>query len=88
MTDEGAYNLLIAITERAYKDYVIGLKLMRTNFRKKTHHVELMMGYYETARIFLENTSMGDFLIGKAEMEVKNNDTETKKLRHYSGWWR
>ena len=88
MTDEGVYNLLIAITERAYKDYVIGLKLMRTNFRKKTHHVELMMGYYETARIFLENTQMGDFLIGKAEMEVKNNDTETKKLRHYSGWWR
>lgn len=88
MTDEGAYNLLIAITERAYKDYVIGLKLMRTNFRKKTHHVELMMGYYETARIFLENTQMGDFLIGRAEMEVKNNDTETKELRHYSGWWR
>lgn len=73
MTDEGAYNLLIAITERAYKDYVIGLKLMRTDFRKKTHHVELMMDYYETARIFLEDTQMGDYLIGKAEMEVKTH---------------
>lgn len=87
MTDEGTYNLLIAITERAYKDYVIGLKLMRTNFRKKTHHVELMMGYYETAKLFLEGTEMGDYLINKADMEVKD-DTETKKLRHYSGWWR
>lgn len=71
MTDEGAYNLLIAITERAYKDYVIGLKLMRTNFRKKTHHVDLMMGYYETARIFLEDTQMGDYLIKRAEEAIK-----------------
>lgn len=70
MTDEGAYNLLIAITERAYKDYLIGLKLMRTNFRKKTHHVELMMGYYETARIFLEGTPMGEYLMDRAEKEI------------------
>lgn len=87
MTDEGAYNLLIAITERAYKDYVIGLKLMRTNFRKKTHHVELMMGHFETAKIFLEGTSMGDYLIMRAEKEI-NDDSTTKKLRHYSGWRR
>lgn len=80
MTDEGAYNLMIAITERAYKDYVIGLKLMRTNFRKKTHHVELMMGYFETAKIFLEGTSMGDYLIMRAEKEIKKNDSETKRL--------
>lgn len=72
MTDEGAYNLLIAITERAYKDYVIGLKLMRTDFRKKSHHVEQMMKHYETARIFLEGTKMGDYLLQKAEKEVKS----------------
>ena len=71
MTDEGAYNLLIAITERAYKDYVIGLKLMRTNFRKKTHQVEKMMHEYDTAKIFLEGTSMGDYLIKRAEEEIE-----------------
>ena len=70
MTDEGAYNLLIAITERAYKDYVIGLKLMHTNFRKRTHKVELMMGYFETAKIFLEGTEMGEYLMQKAEEEI------------------
>ncbi len=80
MTDEGAYNLMIAITERAYKDYVIGLKLMRTNFRKKTHHVELMMGYFETAKIFLEGTSMGDYLIMRAEKDIKKNDSTTERL--------
>ena len=70
MTDEGAYNLMIAITERAYKDYLIGLKLMRTNFRKKTHQVEKMMHYYETAKIFLEDTPMGEYLMQRAEEEI------------------
>ena len=70
MTDEGAYNLIIAISERAYKDYVIGLKLMHTNFRKRTHKVELMMGYFETAKIFLEGTEMGEYLMQKAEEEI------------------
>lgn len=79
MTDEGAYNLLIAITERAYKDYVIGLKLMRTNFRKKTHHVELMMKHYETARIFLKGTKMGDFLLQQAEKEVKSERLQSNR---------
>ena len=79
MTDEGAYNLLIAITERAYKDYVIGLKLMRTNFRKKTHHLEQMMKHYETARIFLEDTQMGDYLLQQAEKEVKNERLQSNR---------
>ena len=71
MTDEGAYNLLIAITERAYKDYVIGLKLMRTSFRKKTHQVERMMHEFETAREFLEGTSVGEYLMKRAEEAIK-----------------
>ena len=70
MTDEGVYNLLIAITERAYKDYVIGLKLMHTNFRKKTHQVDKMMHHFETAKIFLEGTAMGEYLMKKAEEEI------------------
>ena len=73
MTDEGAYNLLIAITERAYKDYVIGLKLMRTNFRKKSHQVDRMMREYETAKQFLEGTEMGDYLIKRAEQSIRRN---------------
>ena len=71
MTDEGAYNLLIAITERAYKDYVIGLKLMKTGFRKRTHNVIQMMGDYETAKAFLEGTKMGEYLMKRAEEEIK-----------------
>ena len=71
MTDEGAYNLLIAITERAYKDYVIGLKLMRTNFRKKSHQVDRMMREYDTAKLYLEGTEMGDYLIKRAEEAIK-----------------
>lgn len=70
MTDEGAYNLLIAITERAYKDYVIGLKLMRTDFRKKSHQVDRMMREYDTAKLYLEDTEMGEYLMKRAEMEV------------------
>jgi len=71
MTDEGANNLLIAITERAYKDYIIGLKLHRTNFRKRSHNLDRMLGEFETARKFLQGTKLGDYLIEKAEKEVK-----------------
>ena len=71
MTDEGAYNLLIAITERAYKDYVIGLKLMKTGFRKRTHNVARMMHEYRTAKAFLEGTTMGEYLMKRAEEEIK-----------------
>ena len=70
MTDEGVYNLMIAITERAYKDYLLGLRLMKTGFRRKTHKVEQIMGAYETAKIFLEGTSMGEYLMDKAEKEI------------------
>ena len=70
MTDEGAYNLLIAITERAYKDYVIGLKLMRTNFRKKSHQVDRMMHEYDTAKLYLEDTEMGEYLMKRAEQSI------------------
>lgn len=73
MTDEGAYNLLIAITERAYKDYVIGLKLMRTDFRKKSHQVERMMHEYDTAKLYLEGTEMGDYLMKRAEQSIRRN---------------
>ena len=72
MTDEGAIELLIAITERAYKDYIIGLKLRRTNFKKPSHNIERMLGEFETARKFLAGIRIGDYLIGKAEKEVKH----------------
>ena len=62
---------MIAITERAYKDYVIGLKLMHTSFRKKSHQVDRMMREFDTARIFLEGTQMGDYLIKRAEEAIK-----------------
>ena len=62
---------MIAITERAYKDYVIGLKLMHTSFRKKSHQVDRMMHEFDTARIFLEGTPLGDYLIKKAEEAIK-----------------
>lgn len=72
MTDEGAYNLLIAITERAYKDYVIGLKLMkRAGFRKRSHKVPAMMQEFKTAKAFLEGTKMGDYLMKRAEEEIR-----------------
>ena len=73
MTDEGAYNLLIAITERAYKDYVSGMKLMRTNFRKKSHQGDRMMHEYDTAKLYLEGTEMGDYLIKRAEQSIRRN---------------
>ena len=70
MTDEGAYNLLIAITGCAYKDYLIGLKMIHTEYIRKTHKVEQMIRNYETAKAFLEGTSMGDYLIGQAEKDI------------------
>ena len=74
MTDEGAINLLIAITERAYKDYIIGLKLKHTNFKKKTHKVEQMLYSAFTAREFLEGTKTGDYLIEQAEKTIRRKE--------------
>ena len=82
MTDEGAINLLIAITERAYKDYIIGLKLRRTNFRKRTHNVTRMMHEFETAKLFLEDTKVGDYLIGQAEKTIKERRKNEKVDGH------
>lgn len=76
MTDEGAYNLLIAITERAYKDYWHGLKLIKKYGGILPHDSKLKTGElviaknYKTAKIFLEDTEMGEYLMGKAKMEV------------------
>ena len=82
MTDEGAINLLIAITERAYKDYIIGLKLQHTGFRKKTHKVSLMMMEAETARMFLEDTRVGDYLIEQADKTIKERRKNEKTDGH------
>ena len=74
MTDESAYNLLIAITERAYKDYVIGLKLMRTNKQicySSVGHYGFGRSHFDTAKAFLEGTTMGEYLMKRAEEEIK-----------------
>ena len=74
MPDEGAYNLLIAITKRAYKDIIIGLKLRYSNFKKDTHNVQRMLQEEKTARKFLEGTKLGDYLIEQAEKAVKRKE--------------
>lgn len=72
MTDEGAIDLLIAITQRAYKDYVIGLKLYRKKIEKPSPTIQRKLHEFESARKFLQGTKVGDYLIQKAEKEVKN----------------
>lgn len=76
MTDEGAYNLLIAITGCAYKDYFNGLRMIHAGYFRKTHKVEQIIKNYETAKMFLEGTSMGDYLIGQAEKEIFGRNYE------------
>lgn len=68
MTDEGANNLLIAITERAYKDYVIGLKVLQK--KKHPYSYNYKSDHFRTAKMFLEGTKMGEYLIRKAEEEI------------------
>ena len=72
MTDEGANNLLIAITQRAYKDYVIGLKICRKKIEKQSPTIQRKLNEFESARKFLQGTKIGDYLIQKAEEEVKH----------------
>ena len=73
MTDEGAYNLLIAITERAYKDYSIGLRILQSGYSTKAHSTAYMLNEFESARKFLEGTRIGNYLIEKARKEMSDD---------------
>jgi len=72
MDNNGAINLLIAITKRAYDDYVRGLKYKKhcEDVGRKPLESETMKNF-KSAEIFLTGTKMGEYLKEQAEKEER-----------------
>lgn len=66
MTDSGAWELLIAITECAYKDYKTGLRYIK----KCVQMPPGIFKHYKTALNYLTGYDLGEYLKEKAKGEV------------------
>ena len=66
MTDSGAWELLIAITECAYKDYKTGLRYIKNGVQMPPS----ILNQYKTALNYLSGYDLGEYLKEKAKGEV------------------
>lgn len=66
MTDSGAWELLIAITECAYKDYKTGLRYIKNGVQMPPS----ILNQYKTALHYLSGYDLGEYLKEKAKGEV------------------